>query len=154
MRHFVKDTRGSAIIWTLFLILILFTLTFVVYTGVTVYAKYQTCETELQRAATVMVDTGLTNANVRDLQLDVQADTAQSLLEESLTDTGWTLEDGSWVKYNGDKLIYTLEDMQTSVQEKTLSIDGTFSMPSPWTVGVKAEIRIHMTVLSSVLYIE
>jgi hypothetical protein len=100
------------------------------------------------------VDTGLTNANVRDLQLDVQADTAQSLLEESLTDTGWTLEDGSWVKYNGDKLIYTLEDMQTSVQEKTLRIDGTFSMPPPWTVGGKAEIRIHMTVLSSVLYIE
>ena len=154
IRCFIKDMRGSAIIWTLFLILILFTLTFVAYTGITVYAKYQTCETELQRAATVAVDTGLINANVRDLQLDVQADTAQSLLEESLTDAGWTKEDGSWVKYNGDKLIYALEDMQASVQEKTLRIDGTFAMPSPWTVGGKAEIRIHMTVLSSVLYIE
>jgi hypothetical protein len=154
MRRFVKDTRGSAIIWTLFLILILFTLAFVVYTGVTVYAKYQTCETELQRAATVAVDTGLINANVRDLQLDIQEDTAQSLLEESLMDAGWTKEDGSWVKYNGDKLIYALEDMQTSVQEKTLRIDGTFAMPSAWTVSGISEIRIHMTVLSSVLYID
>ncbi len=154
MRRFVKDTRGSAIIWTLFLILILFTLAFVVYTGVMVHAKYQTCETELQRAATVTVDTGLLNANVRDLQLDVQADTAQSLLEENLTDAGWTLEDGSWVKYNGDKLIYALEDMQTSTQEKTLRIDATFAMPSPWTVGGVTEICIPMTVLSSVLYID
>lgn len=154
MRRFVEDTRGSAIIWALFLILILFTLAFVVYTGVTVYAKYQTCKTELQRAATVVVDAGLINANVRDLQLNVQEDTAQSLLEESLMDAGWTKEDGCWVKYNGDKLIYALEDMQTSVQEKTLCIDGTFAMPSAWTVNGISEIRIHMTVLSSVLYID
>ena len=154
IHSFIKDTRGSAIIWTLFLILILFTLAFLLYTGITVYAKYQTCETELQRAATVAVDTGLINANVRDLQLDVQADTAQSLLESNLTDAGWTQEDGIWVKYNGDKLIYALEDMQASVQEKTLRIDATLVMLSPWTVNGISEIRIHMMVLSSVLYID
>jgi hypothetical protein len=153
MRRFLQDTRGSAILWTLFLILILFMLTFVVYTGTTVYAKYQTCETELERAAFVTVDAGLLNANVRDLQLNVPADDAQSLLEDNLTDAGWAREDGRWVKYD-DKLIFALEDAQLSVQEKTLRLDATFVMPSPWVAGGVTEIRIPMTVLSSVLYIE
>jgi len=154
MRHFFKDTRGSAILWTLFLILILFTLSFVVYTGTTVYAKYQTCETELERAALVTVDAGLLNTNVRDLQLNVPAAAAQSLLEENLADAGWAREDGRWVKYNGEKLAYALEGAQLSVQEKTLRRDATFVMLSPWEFGSISEIRIPITVLSSVLYIE
>jgi hypothetical protein len=154
MRRFLQDTRGSAILWTLFLILILFMLSFVVYTGTTLYAKYQTCETELERAALVTVDAGLLNANVRDLQLDIPADVAQSLLENNLTEAGWTHEDGRLVKYDGDKLIYALEDARLSVQEKTLRLDAMFVMPAPWAMGGVTEIRIPMTVLSSVLYIE
>ncbi len=154
MRRFLQETRGSAILWTLFLILILFTLTFVVYTGVTVYTKYQSCETELQRAATVTVDVGLLNANVRDLQLDVSEDTAQSLLENNLREAGWTQEDENWMKYDDGKLINALEDMQVTAEGQTLRIDATFAMPSPWTVGGVTEICIPMTVLSSVLYIE
>jgi len=154
MRRFLQDTRGSAILWTLFLILILFMLFFVVYTGTTVYAKYQTCETELERAALVTVDAGLLNANVRDLQLDVPTDAAQSLLENNLTEAGWEREDGRWLKYDGDKLIYALEDARLSVREKTLRLDAMFVMPAPWAMGGVTEIRIPMTVLSSVLYIE
>lgn len=154
MRRFLQDTRGSAILWTLFLILILFMLSFVVYTGTTVYAKYLTCETELERAALVTVDAGLLNANVRDLQLDIPADVAQSLLENKLTEAGWAREDGRWVKYDGYKLIYALEDAQLSVREKTLRIEAMFVMPAPWAMGGVTEIRIPMTVLSSVLYIE
>jgi len=154
MRHFFQDKRGSAILWTLFLILILFTLSFVVYTVSIVYAKYQTCETELERAALVTVDAGLLNTNVRDLQLNIPEDAAQSLLEENLADAGWALEDGRWVKYDGEKLIYAIEDAQLSVQEKTLRLDATFVMPAPWAFGGVDAIRIPMTVLSSVLYIE
>ena len=154
MKRFFQDTRGSAILWTLFLILFLFTLSFVVFTGTTIYAKYQTCETELERAALVTVDAGLLNANVRDLQLDVPADAAQTLLEENLADAGWAREDGRWVKYDGDKLIYAFEDTQLLVQEKTLRLDATFVMLSPWEFGSISEIRIPITVLSSVLYIE
>jgi hypothetical protein len=154
MRRFLQDTRGSAILWTLFLILILFTLSFVVYTGTTIYAKYQTCETELERAALVTVDAGLLNANVRDMQLDIPANIAQSLLESNLTEAGWTREDGRWVKYDGDKLIYALEDVQLSAKEKTLQLEAMFVMPKPWAMSGITEIRIPMTVLSSVLYIE
>lgn len=154
MKRFIKDTSGSAIIWTFFLMLIIFTLSFVVYTGVTVYSKYQTCETEMERAALITVDMGMVNANVRDLFLDIPADAAQLLLEKNLTEAGWAQEDGSWVKRDNGKLIYALEDAQISVDGKTLRIDATFAMPSPWTVGGMDEIRIPMTVLSSVLYIQ
>ena len=153
-KGFIRNQDGSSILWTLFLILILFTLTAVIYTGVTVYAKYQTCETELQRAATVTVDAGLVNASVRDLQLDVPEDAAQSLLEDNLTDTGWTQEDGSWIKRENGKLIYALEDIQITAEGKTLRIEATFVMPSLWELGGVTEIRIPMTVLSSALYIE
>jgi hypothetical protein len=153
MRRFLQDTRGSAILWTLFLILILFTLTALIYTGVTVYAKYQTCETELQCASTITVDAELVNANVRDLQLNVPKDAAQSL-EDNLTETGWTQEEGCWIKRDSGKIIYGLEDIQLTAEGKTMRIDGTFVMPSSWTVGGISEIRIPMTVLSTVLYIE
>ena len=153
-KGFIRNQDGSAILWTLFLILILFTLTAVIYMGVTVYAKYQTCETELQRAATVTVDTGLVNANVRALQLDVPEDAVQPLLEDNLTEAGWTREDGKWTKYDDGKLIYALEDIQVTAEGKTLCIDGTFVMPSPWELGGVAEIRIPLTVFSSALYIE
>ena len=119
MRHFFQDTRGSAILWTLFLILILFTLSFVVYTGTVVYAKYQTFETELERAAIVTVDAGLLNTNVRDLQLDIPEDAAQSLLEENLADAGWAHEDGRWVKYDGGKLIMRLRTRNFRCRGKT-----------------------------------
>jgi hypothetical protein len=141
-------------LWTLFLILIFFTLSFVVYSGITVYAKYQTCETELQRAATVTVDAGLLNANMRDVQLDIPADAAQSLLEENLMESDWIQEDASWMKRDDGKLIYALEDVQVTIEEKTLRIDAMFAMPSPWTVGGISKIHIPMTVLSSLLYIE
>lgn len=154
IRNFMKNTRGSAILWTLFLILIFFTLSFVVYSGVTVYAKYQTCETELQRAATVTVDAGLLNENVRDLQLDVPEDAVQSLLEDNLTESGWAQENGKWAKYDDGNLIYALEDIQITAEGKTLRIDGTFVMLSPWKLGSVTEISIPMTVLSSALYIE
>ena len=154
MRRFIKDTRGSAVIWTLFLVLIFFTLTFIVYTGVTMYAKYQTCETELERAAIITVDKGLLNANVRDLELDIPALSAHSLLEENLIESGWTKENGSWVKRDGGKLIYALEDMQITVAEKTMQIDGVFMMPMPWQIDGIDEIHIPIKVLSSVLYLE
>jgi hypothetical protein len=154
MKHFLQDKRGSAVVWTAFLILIFFTLAFVVYTGVTVYAKYQACETELERAALVMVDRSMVNPNVRDLLLDIPAASAQALLEENLTETGWAKEDAIWVKCDGGKLIYNLEAIQIKVDGKALQIDATFVMPMPWAVSGMDEIRIPMTVLSSVLYIK
>lgn len=152
MRRFLKDTRGSAILWTLFLIITLFTLSAVIYTCVMVYAKYQTCETELQRAITVTVDAGLVNENVRDLQLYV-CESAQPLLEDNLTDAGWTQGDDGWIRRNDEKIIYALEDIYISVEGKTLCIEATFVMLSPWELGSMTEIRIPMTVLSSALYI-
>lgn len=154
MRRFFRDTRGSTPIWAAFAILILFMLSFVVYAGVTVYAKYQTCETELERAATVTVDMSMVNPNVRDSVLNIPAVPAKTLLTDNMTGAGWTQEDGNWVKRDGGKLIYGLEDMEITVEEKTMRIDAVFAMPLPWAIGGMDEIRIPMKVLSSVLYIE
>ena len=154
MRHFLKDTNGSATIWAAFLILILCTLSFVVYASVTVYAKYQTCETELERAAIVTVDKSMVNANVRDVALNIPAVPAETLLEDNLAQTGWTREDGDWVKRNGEKLIYSLEDMKITIEEQSLRIDAVLVMPLPWLIGNQTQAKIPIIVRSTVIYLD
>ena len=154
MKRFWKDNSGSALIWVVFLILILMTLSAVVYAGVTVYAKYQACETEVQRAATVTVDKNMLNANVRDLILDVPAECAEESFYVSLTEIGWTLEDGCWNRYEDERLIYSLENMTVEVEGKTMGISATIVIPLPWEIGDIGIVRIPMNVRSSVLYIE
>lgn len=154
MNRFIKDTCGSAVIWAAFLTLIFFTLAFVVYTGVVVYAKYQACENELQRATTVTVNKSLINPNVRDIELDIPDITVQSLLEESLIDKGWSQDGGSWVKRDGSKWVYSLEDMQMMTEGKSLLIDAAFVMPLPWTIGSQMDITLPITVRSRVLYLD
>ncbi len=153
MKRFWRDDTGSSLLWMVFLILILITLSAVAYAGVTVYAKYQACEAEVQRAATITVDKNMLNANVRDLILDVPADTAEESFYASLTDTGWTLEDGCWNRYEDGKAVYGLEDMSVVVDGKTVSISATMVIPIPWEIGDISKVSIPMNVRSSVLYI-
>ncbi len=154
MKRFWKDESGSALIWVVFLILILITLSAVVYAGVTVYAKYQNCETEVQRAQTVTVDKNMLNANVRDLILDVPADSAEESFYASLTELGWTLEDGCWNRYENEKTVFSLEDMCVVVDGKTMSISATMIIPLPWEIGDIGKVSIPLNVRASVLYIE
>ena len=154
MKRFWKDDTGSALLWMVFLILILITVSAVAYAGVTVYAKYQTCEAEVQRAATVTVDKNMLNANVRDLMLDVPAETAEDSFYASLTETGWTLKDGCWGRYEREKAVYSLEDMSVDVDGKTVNISATMVIPLPWEIGDIGKVSIPMKVRLSVLYIE
>jgi hypothetical protein len=154
MKRFWRDDTGSSLIWMVFLILILITLSAVVYAGVTVYAKYQACETEVQRAATVTVDRNMLNANVRDLILDVPTESAEESFYASLTETNWMLEDGRWSRYKEGKNVYSLEDMSVSVDGKTVSISATMVIPLPWEISDIGKVSIPMNVRSSVLYIE
>ncbi|MGI5848908.1 MAG: hypothetical protein ACOX8Q_02375 [Christensenellales bacterium] len=154
MKYFIKDNAGSALIWTIFLILILITLSVVVYSGVTVYAKYQSCEIEVQRAATVTVDKNMDNAHVRDLVLDVPAESAVVSFYTNMTETGFVLEGGCWNRYEEDLLIYSLEDMTVDVENKTVSISATLAIALPWDIGGMVEVSIPLNVRSSVLYIE
>lgn len=154
MKRFWKEDTGSALLWMVFLILILITLSAVTYAGVTVYAKYRTCETELQRAAIVTVDKSMLNANVRDLILDVPADSAEESFYASFTETGWALEDECWNRYEDGKSVYSLEDMSVTVDGKTVSISATMVIPIPWEIGDIGKVSIPLKVRSSVLYVE
>lgn len=154
MKRILKDSTGSAPIWAAFLILILFTISFTVYAGVTVYTKYQTCETEVERAATITSNKSMVNANVRDLALDVPVAPAKDYYYENLAESGWTMKDGCWRKYEDGKLIYSLQDMTVEIEGKTLRISATFAMPLPWDIDGMDEVRIPMSARSSILYID
>ena len=152
MKNLIKDKDGSAVLWSLFLILILCTLSVVVYSAVTVSANYQSAEAELQRAATMSADISMENANVRDMQLDIP-DSAETQLEDNLTVVGWVKEDNAWVRYDGDNKLYSLENMQVEIADITMQINATFVMPLLWKIGDISNIRIPMRIQASVLYV-
>jgi len=154
MKRFWKDDTGSALIWMVFIILILMTMSAAVYAGVTVYTKYQTCEAAVQRAATVTVDKNMLNANVRDLILDVPTESTEESFYVSLTETGWTLEDGCWNRYEDGEAVYSLENMSVVVDGRTVSISAVMVISLPWEIGDIGKVSIPMNVRSSVLYIE
>lgn len=154
MKRFLKDNAGSSTIWAVFLILILCTVSIVVYSGVMIYANYQACETEVQRAATITANESMVNANVRDLELDMPVTPAEDYFYENLAETGWTSEDGCWHRREDGRLIYSLEDMTVDIEGKTIRITAAFTMPMPWGIGSMGEVRIPMNVRSSILYIE
>lgn len=154
MKRFWKDNTGSAPIWAAFLILILFTLSVVVYSGVMIYAKYQACETEVQRAATITIDKSMDNAHVRDLMLDVPAESAAESFNANLTETGWMLEGDCWNRYENERLIYSIEDMTLDIEGSTMKITAVLAILLPWEIGDIGKVRIPINVRSSVLYIE
>jgi len=154
MKRFWKDQRGNAVIWTAFLILILFTLSLVIYGAITVYSKYQSCETELERAVIVTVDQSMVNENVRDMELDIPAISAVIAMEENLTNMGWTKKDGSWVKESDGKCLYRLEGLEASVDGRRLEITASCVLSLPWEIGGVQEVAIPIQAQTSILYIE
>ncbi len=154
MKHFLNDRRGSAYIWTAFIILILMMLTVVVYNGAVVYAKYQAAETELQRAALITVDTSVSNANLRDVVLDIPAVDAEQIFLDNLAEAGFEKDESDWSKYAGAKLIYTLENMRIEVEGKSLTVTAELAIPVIWETDSAAMIRIPIQIKSSVFYIQ
>lgn len=154
MKRFLKDQRGNTVIGTVFLILILFTLSFVVYGAITIYSKYQSCETELERAVVVTVDQSMVNKDVRDMELDIPAASAATALEENLTAMGWTRKDGSWVKEANGRSLYRLEGLKVSVDGRRLEITASCVLSLPWEIGGVQEVAIPIRAQTSILYIE
>ncbi len=154
MKRFIREQIGSALLWPFFIILILITLTFAVYSGITVYAKYQACENELQQAAIISADKNMENAYVRDLLLDIPPESAESAFKDNLIKSGWTLKDESWTKHVGEKTIYSLEDIQIEIEGRTMQINATFVMPLPWVIGDLTTVSIPMKMRASILYLD
>lgn len=155
MKGFINEKNGSAPIWTAFLILILFTLSIVVYSAVTVYTKYQTCETELERAAIVTVDKNMENRNVRDLNLLIPQQPALADLQNNLILSGLAQSSGgTWKKFEEEKLLYELRDLNVIVQDEWVELSGLFVMPLPWGIGEQREIAIPIAARSKVIFLD
>jgi hypothetical protein len=154
MKRFLKDQCGNALLWSLFMILILFTLSFVIYTAVIVSSKYQACENDLQRSATIAVDKSMENANIRDIVLDIPVESAEDTLENNLRDMGYTkTSETAWLKEEDGKTAYTLEDVQISVQNVVLTITGKIKTYLPWRITGYPYIILPVRVVCRALYI-
>lgn len=155
MKRFLRDTRGSTPLWAAFAILILFTVSFVVYTGVTVYAKYMACETELERATVIAVDKNMENPNVRDTNIGIPEQPALAALENNLAAMGFVKSAGqNWQKFEDGKLVYEIRNLTVTVEDERMKLSGQFVMPLPWEIGGQTEAEIPIAVRSRVLFLE
>lgn len=154
MTRLWKDKNGSTCLWALFILLAMVMLAAVVYNGVAVYVKYQTAETELQRATTVTVDASMQNAAVRDLMLDVPSDIAETLFFNNLLELGYDNNGSEWVRRRDGKTDYALTDLKTETDGSTLMVTAVLSLPLMWDISGISTIRVPIQVLSSVLYIQ
>jgi hypothetical protein len=153
MTRLIKDKNGSAHLWAIFILLAMVMLTVVIYNGVTVYTKYQSAETALQRAVTVTVDGSLKNAAVRDLILDVPA-TGEELLFDHLRELGYDRDGVNWTKRVDGKTVYTLTSLAVETDGRTMEIDAVLAIPLLWETDSAAVVRIPIQAQSSILYIE
>jgi hypothetical protein len=154
MTRLWKNRKGSAYLWALFILLAMVILAAVVYNGVAVYVKYQTAETELQRAATVTVDASMQNAAVRDLILDVPTADAETLFFKNLRESGYQNNGSEWTKRIDDKTVYTLTELETGTDGCTMKVTAILSLPLMWDISGMSVIRVPIQVLSSMLYIQ
>jgi flagellar basal body-associated protein FliL len=154
MKRFLKDQCGNALLWPLFMMLILFTLSFVIYTAVIVSSKYQACENDLQRSATIAVDKSMENANIRDIVLDIPVESAEDTLETNLREMGYSkASENTWLKAKDGKTLYSLEDMQVSIQNEILTITGEIKTYLPWRITGYPCISLPVRVVCRALYI-
>ena len=154
MMRLWKDKNGSTYLWALFILLAMVMLAVVVYNSVAVYVKYQTAETELQRAATVTVDASMQNAAVRDLMLEIPSDIAETLFFNNLRNLGYENNGSEWVRRIDGKTDYALTDLKTETDGSTLMVTAVLSLPLMWDISGMSIIRVPIQVLSSVLYIQ
>ena len=154
MKRFWSDQRGNAVIGSAFLVLVLFTLSFVIYGALTIYSNYQNAETELQRAATMTVDGSLENAAIRDLVLDVPGVDAEELFYDRLRELGYERGGTDWSKRVDGKLQYTLAGLAVAVNGRTMTATAVLAMPLLWKTDTFVPVRIPIQVRSSVLYID
>jgi hypothetical protein len=154
MTRLIKDKKGSAHLWAIFILLAMVMLTAVIYNGVAVYTKYQSAETELQRAVTVTVDDSLQNAAVRDLVLDVLADDAEELLFDHLRELGYERSGADWTKRVDGKTVYTLTGLTVQTDGRNMMITAVLAIPLLWETDSAAVVRIPIQAQSSILYIE
>jgi len=154
MKQFFKEQDGNALLWPLFIMLILMTLSVVVYSGITIYAQYQACENELQQAAIVSADMNMENANVRDLMLDISSDAALMDFKANLERSGWRTEDNHWMKYESGKKMYSLEDVRIEITDEVIQIAGNCVIPLSWAIREETIVSIPMQVRASILYLD
>jgi hypothetical protein len=154
MKRFLKDQSGYALLLPLFIILILLTFSLVIYSAVIISSKYQICENDIQRAATITVDKSMENANVRDILLDIPAESTTSNLESNLSEMGYTkVTDTAWSKAIDGKTSYSLEDVQVSVQNEVLTITGMIKAYLPWRITGYPFISLPVRVICRAFYI-
>ena len=153
LKRFARDNRGSANLWVAFCVLIFFMLAAVLYNAHTLYSKYYAVEDELTRCASITMDSNIRNAKLRDVITDVQYQPVVSVLEQNLTDKGWTREATDWAKYENGRWAYRLTNMNTSVSGSNLHLTATVTIPLPWKMANQLTVQFPLDLYAKILYI-
>ena len=153
LKRFARDNRGSAQMWVAFCILMFFMLAAVLYNAHALYSKYYAVEDELTRCASITLDSNIHNAKLRDVITDVQYQPVVNVLEQNLTDRGWTREANGWAKYENGRWAYRLTSVSYNVSGSNLHLTGTLTIPLPWKLADQLTVQFPIDLYAKILYI-
>lgn len=150
----LRDQRGNAFLWVLFLILIFFMLAAVLYNVFSVSVSYSAVRDELTRCTSVSLDANVVNSKLRDTITDVDPQPALDVLRQNLLESGWAQDGSAWVKRSGEKIVYRLSGMTVSVTGSRLHLTTTAQIPLPMAMAERFAVDFPIDLYARILYIE
>ena len=140
--------------WTAFIIAVILGIGMLLFNVYSLYSKYYAVQDEMNRCASVAIDTNVMNSKLRDTITDMDSSAALAVLDSNIAQAGWTRESNGWVKYSGGKLYGRLSDVRTSVSGSTLHMNAQVNIPLPWSVDGTSSAQFPLDVYSKILYID
>ena len=153
LKHFARDSHGSANLWVAFCVLMFFMLAAVLFNAHALYSRYYTLEDELVRCASITLDSNIHNVKLRDVITDVQYQPVINVLDQNLSAKGWQKEGSDWVKYENGRRVFRLTDLNASVSGSNLRLTATATIPLPWKIANLISVRFPIDLYAKVLYI-
>ncbi|HBG22477.1 MAG TPA: hypothetical protein DDW83_04380, partial [Peptococcaceae bacterium] len=76
-------------------------------------------------------------------------------LETNLVSAGFVQSsDQVWKKFEDNKLLYEIREMDVAVDDQWLELSGLYVMPLPWTIGKQTEVMIPIAIRSRVIFLD
>lgn len=148
-----RDRQGSAILWAIIIVIILMMIAAVLYNVFVLRSNYLSVRNELERCASVSLNSNVLNPNLRDMIIDVETAPVQTVLEGKLRASGWTGSGGSWEKKSGARTVYRMTGMHIEISGSRLRLHATVQIPLPLGVENSLMVAYPVDIYARIRYI-
>ena len=155
LKRLVGDRRGSALMWTMFLIIILVIVAMMLYTVFSTVSKVRSVEAELKRCASVVLDKTTINSELRDVIITLRTRNIEREVRENLRENGWVESSGSWEREINGETRCRIRNLLVNVDadSELLTLSADVQIPLLKSMGDISNMTFPLKIYSKILYI-